>query len=391
MRKLGMHVENGLICRELPLAGHSVVQEQPEEEQRLRLILPHLSLACSCLAYVIVVSSILLHFEKPAEVVLKASAQREFAVEVLRLEEILHRNFSSEMARQLAIFERLDHLTELHFYWYEQRYSPDEQWNFPNALFFCVSMLTTIGYGTIAPLTRAGRLLSIGASLLGVPLMLITVTDIGMFLAEACKLLSHKYTYGHSCPSVLPGTAIFLILIGYIFLGTGLMSQCDGGHNMIDSFYWSFITMTSIGFGDIVPESRMAMLGCGLYMVIGISITTMCIDQSVAYHIHRIHFFGRRMASNISDIVGHARFLRRRPGMILDQMDGGLLEHLRALALADRPFKQKQSATSGLGAYDPEEADCFRWIDQSRGISVVTRKGTVIKSFRAHRPPIDYL
>uniref|UniRef100_A0A914NVB2 Potassium channel domain-containing protein n=1 Tax=Meloidogyne incognita TaxID=6306 RepID=A0A914NVB2_MELIC len=46
-------------------------------------------------------------------------------------------------------------------------------------IFFTSTLLTTIGYGNLVPVTSLGRMFCIFYALFGVPLILITVTDIG--------------------------------------------------------------------------------------------------------------------------------------------------------------------------------------------------------------------
>ncbi|CAJ0929541.1 unnamed protein product, partial [Mesorhabditis belari] len=374
MRKLGVHVETGVVCRELPLAGKSITQSNnnQSETQKLRLLLPHLSLISFCTFYILLSSWLLLMAEKPNELRRREAAERDFVEEKRKFDQILDYNFSTFAAFEKAMLEHLDKSAKIRFYWWEQRYTVDEQWNFPNSIFFCISMLTTIGYGTIAPATRLGRILSIVFSLFGVPLMLITVTDIGMFLGEAFKIF--------------------------------LENICDAGHTIIDSFYWSFITMTSIGFGDIVPESFASMTAAGVYMVIGIAITSMCIEQSVAFYIHKIHFVGRKMmmkASNITDMVNYARLLRRRPGFMLEQIDDVMLDRLRKVALQQTieqrrslkieidAGKDAESDEEGKGAFEPMDIRQFRFIDQSRGMSLITRKSTIVHA-KISDEPIEF-
>ncbi|KAK5966439.1 Ion channel, partial [Trichostrongylus colubriformis] len=58
-----------------------------------------------------------------------------------------------------------------------------DKWSFGNALIFTFSVITTIGYGHIAPETFYGRLFCIFFGLVGVPFTLLTVADLGMFLS----------------------------------------------------------------------------------------------------------------------------------------------------------------------------------------------------------------
>uniref|UniRef100_A0A915AD58 Potassium channel domain-containing protein n=1 Tax=Parascaris univalens TaxID=6257 RepID=A0A915AD58_PARUN len=72
------------------------------------------------------------------------------------------------------------------------------------------------------------------------------------------------------------------------------------------AFYWAFISMSSIGFGDIVPERTEMFPITIAYILIGLALASMCIDTSAAYYIRKIHFFGRKMKSaqaTVSDLI----------------------------------------------------------------------------------------
>ncbi|KAJ7340959.1 hypothetical protein JRQ81_004246 [Phrynocephalus forsythii] len=54
-------------------------------------------------------------------------------------------------------------------------------WNWPNAVIFAATVITTIGYGNVAPKTSAGRLFCIFYGLFGVPLCLTWISALGSF------------------------------------------------------------------------------------------------------------------------------------------------------------------------------------------------------------------
>ncbi|KAK5981474.1 hypothetical protein GCK32_019894, partial [Trichostrongylus colubriformis] len=59
-----------------------------------------------------------------------------------------------------------------------------EIWSFSTAIFFAVTVVTTIGYGNPVPVTNVGRIVCIMFSLFGIPLTLVTIADLGKFLSE---------------------------------------------------------------------------------------------------------------------------------------------------------------------------------------------------------------
>lgn len=66
----------------------------------------------------------------------------------------------------------------------DQNNQLDYSWTMTTSIFFTTTLLTTIGYGNLVPVTATGRMFCIFYALIGVPLILITVTDIGKFLSE---------------------------------------------------------------------------------------------------------------------------------------------------------------------------------------------------------------
>lgn len=48
----------------------------------------------------------------------------------------------------------------------------------------CIKSTKNVGYGNVAPMTLHGRMFCLAYGLFGVPLILITVADIGKFLSE---------------------------------------------------------------------------------------------------------------------------------------------------------------------------------------------------------------
>lgn len=68
-----------------------------------------------------------------------------------------------------------------------------------------------------------------------------------------------------------------LMFLG-IFLSAGAaVFERFQGWPFFDSFYFSFITMTTIGLGDFVPDEDL-MLWCSVYILIGLSLTSTIIE-----------------------------------------------------------------------------------------------------------------
>ncbi|XP_035656719.1 potassium channel subfamily K member 5a [Oncorhynchus keta] len=128
-------------------------------------------------------------------------------------------------------------------------------WNWPNAVIFAATVITTIGYGNIAPKTSAGRVFCIFYGLFGVPLCLTWISELGKFFGGRAKHLGQYLTKRgvslrkaqFTCTAifVLWGVLVHLVIPPFVF-----MSQ--EGWTYVEGLYFSFVTLTTIGFGDLV-------------------------------------------------------------------------------------------------------------------------------------------
>ncbi len=86
--------------------------------------------------------------------------------------------------------------------------------------------------------------------------------------------------------------------------------------NFFKPIYFNFITLTSIGLGDVIPRSEAFLWLTLIYIVIGLALTTIAIGMLnlmikhflaldlAADYLKRLHYYGRKIEN-----VGNVRFL----------------------------------------------------------------------------------
>ncbi|CAD5215049.1 unnamed protein product [Bursaphelenchus xylophilus] len=226
-------------------------------------------------------------------------------------------------------------------------------WTSSSSLFFAATTMATIGYGNVVPVTMKGRLFCVAFALFGAPLAIITIGDLGKFLSECTIWLYKKMLEGKRwCKITLvrmmsknekmdseadtetgdserngqidwedfdrtevPVFLVFIILLLYIAFGGVLFSYIESWSYM-DAFYYCFVSLTTIGFGDLVPERHEYILLMLIYLGVGLAVTTMCIDLVGIKYIQKIHYFGRKFrGTDILQMLKRRRMIERKLAM----------------------------------------------------------------------------
>uniref|UniRef100_A0A914V4S8 Potassium channel domain-containing protein n=1 Tax=Plectus sambesii TaxID=2011161 RepID=A0A914V4S8_9BILA len=146
-------------------------------------------------------------------------------------------------------------------------------WTFESGTFYAMTLLSTIGYGTIACRTMWGKVATVIYVTIGLPVMLIVIRDLGLVIFLALEKAYRRFHANRQANQANPGsedltrsfplslaillTYMYLMVMTLIvfFFDEGAADAGSGSLSFGDSFYFSFISLTTIGLGDIMPQN----------------------------------------------------------------------------------------------------------------------------------------
>lgn len=75
----------------------------------------------------------------------------------------------------------------------------------------------------------------------------------------------------------LPISVAIFILLAYMLFGATIYFTWENW-SFFEAFYFVFISISTIGFGDFVPQHPIYMMCSILYLIFGLALTSMCIN-----------------------------------------------------------------------------------------------------------------
>ncbi|XP_033840727.1 potassium channel subfamily K member 1-like [Periophthalmus magnuspinnatus] len=162
----------------------------------------------------------------------------------------------------------------------------DQNWDFISSLFFTSTVLTTTGYGHTVPLSDEGKAFCIFYSLFGIPVTLLflsaVVQRIMVFVTRQPITYFHRrWAMSKSVLALIHATCLGILLtLLFLIIPSWIFVTMEKDWNFLESVYFCFISLTTIGLGDYVPGSthnkqgrphpHLYRLGITVYLLVGL-------------------------------------------------------------------------------------------------------------------------
>ena len=148
--------------------------------------------------------------------------------------------------------------------------SGQQVWSVANTFLYVFSLSTTIGYVHLTPSQPNVRLLSLLYGMISLPLTAPLLSQLATTLTSLINLLSLPRNHNQDQAVQSQLSTSFLLLIFSLFLAFGsMLFSFLFDWEPTQSLYFLFTTISTIGFGDVLPQDSLTFLLSGGYIVLG--------------------------------------------------------------------------------------------------------------------------
>ncbi|KAM8812774.1 potassium channel subfamily K member 7 [Rhynchonycteris naso] len=181
-------------------------------------------------------------------------------------------------------------------------------WDLPSALLFTASILTTTGFGHMAPLSASGKAFCVVYAALGLPASLVLVATLRHcllpLLSRPVGWVAVHLQLAPARAALLQAAGLGLLVAGtFVLLPALVLWGLQGDCSLLEAIYFCFGSLSTIGLGDLLPGrghdlnpvlyhlGQIALLG---YLLLGLLAMLLAVETfSELPQVHAmVNFFG---------------------------------------------------------------------------------------------------
>ncbi|CAK8995202.1 unnamed protein product [Durusdinium trenchii] len=151
-----------------------------------------------------------------------------------------------------------------------------EHWSINEAIYFATVTMTTVGYGDIAPVTTGEQ------KVLAILFVWLSITLLAVlfgFISAEAEQLEQLIDYPQAKRKRHGGRAV-LLLSGLHLLCAASFAVVESW-SFVDSLYFTSVTLTTVGYGDLAPKTKMGRMMTSALVLTGVP-TTVALVQALS-------------------------------------------------------------------------------------------------------------
>jgi hypothetical protein len=164
-----------------------------------------------------------------------------------------------------------------------------EGWSILQACYWTTVTVTTVGYGDVVPTTRAGKLFGIPFILFGLVVIFQVMYSVAGNIIDAAAAAKRKRRARAGRPESIESTSrrhlrTVLVSVGSIagtLLCGALYMWATHEFSFVDSIWWSFVTLTTVGYGDVELRHRGDRDNHRVFTIFFIYVATICAAMAI--------------------------------------------------------------------------------------------------------------